>query len=742
MNVKGYVERIIYRNEDNGYTVMAVNVSGKTLTCVGSLQYIGEGELLSMEGEMVVHPIYEKQFAVSSYEIQSPEDTTAILRYLSSGAIKGVGAKLADRIVTAFGEDTFRIIEEEPERLSSIRGISDRMAMEISSQLEEKKDMRKAMMFLQKYGISSALAVKVYNYYGKNLYSIIETNPYKLVDDISGVGFRIADEIASKSGIVPDSPYRLKCGILHVLSLGANNGHCCMPVASVKNHAEEILQVRIEDIEPYLTDMVMDKSISVKEIDGVRFVYNRNTYFSELAVAHKLAELDIQDNINYEKVLSKLADIEDKEGICLDDIQRQAVVSAVENGVMVITGGPGTGKTTIINCMIKYFIGKGCDILLAAPTGRAAKRMSEATGYEASTIHRLLGVNGTAEDGGTDIFERNEDNPLEADVIIIDEMSMVDIYLMNSLLKAILPGTKLVLVGDVNQLPSVGPGNVLKDIINSECISVVKLCNVYRQSAESDIVTNAHLINQGLPIDLNKKSKDFFLTRRNDAESIIRTTVEFLKDKMPKYVGSTSFEVQVLSPMKKSFLGVEKLNEILQRELNPPDNTKREMEYDNRIFREGDKVMQTKNNYQLEWEIRGKYGIVTDGGKGVYNGDVGVVRNINLFTEVMEVEFDDGRIVEYPKENIGELDLAYAITIHKSQGTEYPAVIIPLLKGPEMLMNRNLLYTAVTRAKKCVCIVGTQSIVEEMIANQYETTRYSGLKYQLESIYNSVSQEG
>ncbi len=738
MNIKGCVEKIIYRNADNGYTVMVVSEKGKNITCVGTMQYIGEGEYVSLEGEMHIHPIYEEQFAISSMEIQSPEDTAAILRYLSSGAIKGVGAKLADRIVSTFGEDTFRIIEEEPERLSKVRGISERMAMEISSQLEEKKDMRSAMMFLQKYGISSSLAIKIYNHYGKNLYTVIESNPYKMAEDIQGVGFKIADEIASKSGIEPDSVFRIRSGILHVLMLAAANGHTCMPLSSIKNHVENILQVTIGEIEDYLVEMVMDKVIVVKEFESVKYVYSRNSYFTELSVAHKLSELDVSENIDEKKVTERILKIEDREGIVLDEVQQSAVMTAAGKGVLVITGGPGTGKTTTINCIIKYFEDRGEEILLAAPTGRAAKRMSETTGYEAQTIHRLLGVSGNPEDNNNDMFDRNEDNPLEADVIIIDEMSMVDIFLMNSLLKAIIPGTSLILVGDVNQLPSVGPGKVLKDIIESQCFNVVELSRIYRQSEDSDIVANAHMINRGEQIDLNKRSKDFFLTRRYEAESIMKSVVETLGVKMPKYVGSDKFEIQVLSPMRKGYLGVENLNEVLQRELNPPSPTKRQRELESKVFREGDKVMQTKNNYQLEWEIRGKYGIVADAGKGVYNGDVGIIKNINTFTDVMEVEFDDGRIVEYTSEEMGELELAYAITIHKSQGSEYPAVIIPLLKGPEMLMNRNLLYTAVTRAKKCVCIIGTEQAVTGMIDNKVENTRYSGLRVQLEMIYRNM----
>lgn len=729
--LEGYVDHILFRNEDNGYSVFIVIDGGDEITCVGSFQYLSEGEYLHMEGEYTEHPTYGEQLRVIKYEIKMPDDSASIEKYLGSGAIKGIGPAMAKRIVTMFGEDTFKIMEEEPERLINVRGISEKKAMEISDQVQEKRDMRKAMIFLQQYGINLNLGVKIYKEYGQSMYNILKENPYKLADDIDGVGFKIADEIASRIGISTDSDYRIKSGIIYALSQAAINGHTYLPKENLINSVREILRLPEIDLTQHFMDMLIDKRIIIKNIDGDEGVYAASVYYTELNTARMLMELNSKAVIDENKLEAKICRVEDETGICLDELQKQAVVESVKNGVLVITGGPGTGKTTTINTIIHLLESENMEILLAAPTGRAAKRMQEATRHEAKTIHRLLEVSMGTEQTGTDTvadkFERNEQNPLEADVIIIDEMSMVDIYLMHSLLKAITVGTRLILVGDVNQLPSVGPGNVLKDIIGSEEFEVVKLNKIFRQAGESDIVVNAHKIHKGGNIDLKKKSKDFLYLKRDDANKIINATITLIREKLPAYVESDMFEVQVLTPMRKGNLGVERINTILQEYLNPPSKEKRQEEINGRLFREGDKVMQIKNDYQLEWEILNRYRVTIGKGLGVFNGDTGRIKSINKYLEVIEVEFEEGKNVKYTFKQTEELELAYAVTIHKSQGSEYPAVILPILSGPKMLMTRNLIYTAVTRAKKCVCIVGDEMEFHNMVNNTIEQKRYSGL---------------
>ncbi len=718
--IEGYVEKIVYRNEENGYTVLTLVHKGEEVTCVGTFQYIGEGECLEAEGDYTAHPVYGEQLKISKYEIKAPEDITAIERYLASGAIKGIGTVMASRIVRRFKKDTFRIIEEEPERLTEIKGISQKKAMEIADQIQEKKDMRKAMIFLQGYGIGANLAVKIYNQYGPGLYTVLKQNPYRLADDIHGVGFRIADEIAAKVGIHADSDFRIKSGILYSLMQAAASGHVYLPLEELTAYTGSLLNL--------LMDLAIEKRIVLKEIEEKKLVYAAAYYYMELNSARLLYDLNIEEKVSEDAIKKRLDNIEQETGVELDNLQREAVIEAVKYGLLVITGGPGTGKTTTINAIIRYFESEQMEVLLAAPTGRAAKRMTEATGCEAKTIHRLLELNGgSREVASMAIFERNEQNPLEADVIIIDEMSMVDIGLMNSLLKAVSVGTRLILVGDVNQLPSVGPGNVLKDIIRSGAFPVVRLTKIFRQAGQSDIVLNAHKINKGEKVALDNNSKDFLFLKRDEANVIISVIITLIQKKLPHYVNAKELDIQVLTPMRKGQLGVERLNEILQQYLNPPSTEKKEKEQAGSLFREGDKVMQIKNNYQLEWEIRGKNGIVVDKGMGIFNGDTGIIKEINEFSEILTVEFDEGRFVEYSYKQLEELELAYAITIHKSQGSEYPAVILPLLTGPQMLMNRNLLYTAVTRAKKCVCLVGSKETFYEMAENQKEQKRYSGL---------------
>lgn len=722
----GYVEHIIYRNADNGYTVLGLVSGEEEVTCVGIFSAIAEGENIEAEGDYTEHPTYGKQFKVERFEEKAPEDEEAIERYLGSGAIRGIGLALAARIVRRFKEDTFRIIEEEPERLAEIKGISERKAMEIADQVNEKRDLRQAMIFLQQYGITMNLAVKVYHAYGQEVYGIIKENPYRLADDIDGVGFRTADEIATRVGIRMDSDFRIRSGILYILLQATGEGHTYLPEDELTGRAERMLEVAAEQIEKQYMDLAIERKIILKQADGgMAQIYAASFYYMEANTAAMLKQLNVNYDVPDIEIEQRIRGIEKQTGMVLDEHQVTAVKEAVRNGLLIITGGPGTGKTTTINTIIKYFEMEGMDIFLAAPTGRAAKRMSETTGFEARTVHRMLELSGGAEGGAG--FERNEQNPLETDVIIIDEMSMVDITLMHSLLKAIAVGTRLILVGDVNQLPSVGPGSVLKDIIRSNTCNVVRLTKIFRQSSTSDIIVNAHKINEGEEVTLDNQSMDFFFLKRYDADIIINVVLQLVKQKLPKFVDATPYDIQVLTPMRKGLLGVERLNGILQQYLNPPMRDKVEKEHGAILFREGDKVMQTRNNYQLAWEINTKFGLCVDKGMGVFNGDMGVIRQINDFAETMTVEFDEGRMVEYPYKLLDELELAYAITIHKSQGSEYPAIVIPLLQGPSMLMNRNLLYTAVTRARKCVTLVGNEATFAQMVQNTSQQKRYSGL---------------
>lgn len=746
MQIKGYVEKIIYTNSDNGHTILDVSLTSdeikrlqaecpdyaddidEEMVCVGTLHLINAGEYVVFNGDFTVHQTYGLQFKVTSYEESRPEDMDSIERYLGSGAIKGVGPALAARIVRHFKMDTFHVIEETPEELSQVKGISNRMAMEIADQVAEKKGMRNAMLFLGKLGIGMNLAVKIYKEYGEKVYEIIENNPYKLADDMEGVGFKIADEIARNSGMELDSPFRIKSGILYALSAAVSAGHTYYPMDALIEEAGRLLGVFIAKPEEILTDLMIDRKVMVRDVDGIKAVYLYSVYHTELAIAHRLFALKFEDMPDEKAFDKDLHSIEKEENITLESMQREAVRASAGSGIVVITGGPGTGKTTTINTIIRYFERKGMDIMLAAPTGRAAKRMTEATGHEAQTIHRMLELSGILSDEISNAsFERNETNPLETDVVIIDEMSMVDIFLMNSLLKAIADGTRLILVGDANQLPSVGPGNVLKDIIASGCFNTVRLAKIFRQEEAGDIVVNAHKINEGELFEIGPSSRDFPFIRRTDDNAIINALVTLVKVKLPAYTDCSPNDVQVLTPTRKGSLGVERLNTVLQQYLNPPSNSKVEKEIGSIIFREGDKVMQIKNNYKIPWEVRGRNGIPIETGMGVFNGDMGIVDNINLYLSEMTVRFDEERYVTYTFKETDELEHAYAVTVHKSQGSEYPAVVLPLLDGPRMLMNRNILYTAVTRARKCICIVGSEQTFYNMISNENEQKRFSSL---------------
>ena len=618
-----------------------------------------------------------------------------------------------------------------------MKGISERKAKEIAVQVYEKRDARDAMTFLQKYGISNTLAIRIYEAYGMNLYGVMKENPYQLAEDIDGIGFRIADAIASKIGIHTDSDYRIRSGLLFTLLQAGAEGHCYLPESLLLRKAGELLELEPSLMEAQLQNLAMDKKIVIKmpeEGSGDRKAYGMTYYYAELNCAKMLHDLNISvredDYLPSEerKILEKIAALEKELEIELDELQKKAVLESIKNGILILSGGPGTGKTTTINMIIRYFLSEEMDIFLAAPTGRAAKRMTETTGYEAKTIHRLLELNGAVSgEAKAARFEKNEENPLEADVIIIDEMSMVDIFLFQSLLRAVPVGTRLIMVGDVNQLPSVGPGQVLQDLLKSGRFPVVMLEKIFRQAQESDIILNAHRIHAGQDIVLDNKSRDFFFLERNDVNVIYKHMIQLILEKMPPYVGAQPYDIQVLTPMRKGKLGVETLNGILQKYLNPPSEKKKEHMGGNTLFREKDKVMQIKNNYQLEWEVVSQYGIPIDKGTGVFNGDIGMIMEISEYTRSMVIEFDEHRRVTYSFDQLDEIELAYAVTIHKSQGSEYPAVIMPLLSGPKMLFNRNLLYTGVTRARNCVTILGSSMTLREMVDNNYENRRYTGL---------------
>ncbi len=729
-SLTGIIDHIIFRNETNGYTVFSMMTEGKELTCVGSFQTIQEGLTIEAEGVMTEHAVYGEQLKVDHFEIKTPESKEAIEQYIGSGAIKGIGKNIAHRIVLKFGEDTLRIMEDEPERLAEVRGISERKAREIAVQVHAQSDLRKAMMFLQKYGITQQLGVRSYQEYGEEMYDILQKNPYKMAEDIDGVGFLTADKIAAKVGINADSDFRIQSGLLYELGKAAADGSVYLPKEVLIRRGIELLEVSAEAAEHALMNLAIDRKVVLKQTGSEQettIVYAGRYYYLELNCAKMLLDLNLDSEDSDDLIEAKMRTLEKTGKIHLEDEQRIAVKSAAKHNVLILTGGPGTGKTTTINEIIRYFLKDVKSVLLGAPTGRAAKRMTETTGYEAQTIHRMLEISAGEGDDALTRFERNDTNPLEADVIIIDEMSMVDISLMHSLLSAVAQGTKLILVGDVNQLPSVGPGSVLRDLIASEAFPTVRLSRIFRQAESSDIVVNAHKINRGEPIAFTNKSRDFFFLRRNDPNLIISNMIELIRDKLPPYVKAASSEIQVLTPMRKGVLGVERLNRILQEYLNPPSDEKAEKLYGDKLFRTGDKVMQVKNNYQLEWEVRGRYGIAVEEGSGIFNGDMGVIREINDYAQTLEIEFDDGRFVDYPFASLEELELSYAITIHKSQGSEYPAVVLPILSGPKMLMTRNLLYTAVTRAKSCVVILGSESSIQDMIGNESEQLRYTSL---------------
>ena len=790
---KGFVSHIVYRNEENSYTVFELTLTGSdngnstgsdngnstgsrpagsadqpdsselgdVMTCVGYPVSISEGESCVVEGEYTTHPVYGEQLRVRSYRMIAPENAQAMYRYLAAGSIKRIGPAMAARIIKMFGDDTLRVMEEEPEKLARVKGISLNIAREIGAQMEDKKDLRDAMIFLQKYGIGSAHASRIWQTYGMGLYEIMKTNPYRLAEDIRGIGFATADEIARRIGIRADSEYRIRSGLLYNLFMASGEGHSFLPRDILLKRTGELLRLPPGETLLQMENLAIEGRLKIRwrgEARSEAEVYLTGVYRREQEIARMLLDLDARlrgsakDKAGLRKMEDRISALEKEEKITLDPLQRKAVLEAASNAVLLISGGPGTGKTTTINTIIRFFKGEKLEVVLAAPTGRAARRMSEATGYPAMTIHRLLGVRspedsdpgeggfpdagreysagGSAgeKQGGFSYFERGKDNPIKADVVIIDEMSMVDMNLFHALLMAVPAGARLVMVGDVNQLPSVGPGCVLQDLIESGSFHTIMLRHIFRQASESDIVMNAHRILEGTSLPMDNKSRDFFFLERDQVPVIYKHTVQLIRQMLPGYVGCRPEDIQVLTPMRRGNLGVARLNEVLQSVLNPPAAGKREHEDHDTVFREGDKVMQTRNNYSIEWEIRGNFGMPVEQGTGIFNGDFGRIMEIDPGRKVMTVCFDDARMVEYQFSDLEDLDLAYAITVHKSQGSEYPAVILPLLSGPSGLFNRNLLYTAVTRARKCVVMLGSRGAVDRMIANTQRTHRYTGLR--------------
>ncbi len=764
MTKEGYIEKIVFTAE-NGYAVFTVSTAEGVETFVGTVYGVGEGLYIIAEGDYVDHPQYNLQFSITSYTLNMPTEEVAIERYLGSGIVKGVKEVLAKRIVDKFGADSLRIIEQEPERLAEIRGITENKARLIAVSYMEKKEYRDAVIFLTGYGISVNMSLKIYAEYGDRVYNILRTNPYRLAEDISGIGFKQADAIARQLGISLDSEMRVRAAITFVLHKALSEGHMYLPkdILSQKTahlirggeyvsdspygyaeyespeSATSVYEELYETISAQLLELALDRKLVLKTQDGEDMVYLASNYYIELGTARKLLDLDMNYEVDEDGLEDILTEIEEIEGIALDETQRIAVRSAVASGVAVVTGGPGTGKTTIINAIIKYFAGHGLDFRLCAPTGRAAKRMTESTGWPAQTIHRLLEFNGNdaSDQAGEGLrFGRNPDNPLECDAVIVDEMSMVDSFLMNSLLSAIVPGSRLILVGDIYQLPSVGAGNVLKDIINSSCFPCTMLSRIFRQDEGSDIIYNAHKINRGEHLNITNKSKDFFFMPKRSSREIMQEVGELISDNLPNYLNISPLDIQVLTPMRRYEVGVENMNICLQRLLNPAAASKKEHQNGDVTIREGDKVMQIKNNYKKEWRIYGgrNNDMVVDEGIGVFNGDMGVVKSVSDFDECVIVHFDDGRDIEYSYNELNELEHAFAVTVHKSQGSEYPAVILPLWNGTKKLFNRNLLYTAITRAKSMVVIVGNIMLVNEMIDNVDEQKRYTTLKQRLEEI--------
>lgn len=731
--IKGIIDSIVFKNEENGYTIAKINCSSQMVTIVGILPYVVEGQQYSVTGEWVNHPKFGEQLKVEEIEEILPTTALGIERYLASGVVAGIGPVTAKKIVDFFGERALDILDNNIERLNEIKGIGTKKIELITKSYTSQREVRNIIMFFQNYGISPNQCMKIYKRFGSNSVNIVKDNPYILTEAISGIGFKTADNIARNLGVDKDSPFRIKSGINYIINDFCSLGNTFMPSEKLFVKAKELLGVDEDYINKMLYEAVLEGRLKVEDIDEVKGVFTIPYLYAELGVTKKIVTLASADyeNLNI-NVAEEIKGFEKENNIKLANSQKEAVKGAFKHGIEVITGGPGTGKTTIINCIVDIFENAGMTVFMAAPTGRAAKRMSEATGREAKTIHRLLELGAGEEDLQ---MGKGEESPLECDVLILDEASMIDINLMNNLLKAVALGTRLIIVGDVDQLPSVGPGNVLRDIIESEAVKIVRLNEIFRQGKESMIVVNAHLINEGKMPIINKKNSDFYFLEALEGENILELIISLINTRLPKFnkAWDNIKHIQILSPMKKGLVGVDNLNKELQQILNPKDRKKPEKEYRDMVFRVGDKVMQTKNNYSINW-IRNCAGEKEEG-IGVFNGDVGYIIHIDEDNDTVIVNFEDDKIVEYEDLYLDELSLAYAITIHKSQGSEFPVVIMPMFMGPPLLMNRNLLYTGITRAKQMVVLVGSAKAVQFMKDNDRSFERYSGLKYRIRQIF-------
>lgn len=719
MYIKGAVSSVVYYNAENGYAVITVETEDREYTCVGNMPIVSVGEVLEITGNLTVHSKYGEQIAVQSFIVSAPKGKEGIIRYLSSGLIRGVGEATAKKIYSAFKEKTLEVMEAEPTKLAEIKGISMAKALEIANSYMEIRKMQTQIMFLQEYNISNNTAIKIYNVYKDATKQVVKDNPYKLIDDVDGVGFITADKIARNMGHAEDSPFRIRAAVIYCLKEGADkNGNTYLPIDQLIDMASKVLRLDLSEYEGTVKDIFdrLELDVMVKrfKLDDVDCVALTRYYNLEKSIASQLVKLKKDATPLTLDFKTLIAEFERINSISFHVNQVEAVTAAVTNGVTVITGGPGTGKTTIVKCIAHIFGTQGLKIEFCTPTGRAAKRLSQATGAEAKTIHRMLGMNYTA---GQVNFLYNQYNTLNADVIVVDELSMVDVTIMSSLLKAIRNGSRLIMVGDKDQLPSVGAGNVLADIINSGIIDVKYLTYIYRQSEDSLIISNAHLINECKMPVIKNSSKDFFYINA-EGDEMLTTVRDLVSTRLPKFAQVSSNEIQVLAPLKNGKAGVDNCNLTLQKALNPPQPSKKEIKVGDTVFRVGDRVMQTANDYQLQWTKFGQFGAI-ESGEGVFNGDIGFIVNIDSATGYVEVEYDDKRVAQYTQVDLYNLMLAYAVTIHKSQGCEFEVVVIPISSGPPSLLNKNLLYTAVTRAKKVVVLVGTKKVLAMTVHNNY-----------------------